>query len=325
MKLKYKILLGFAISVFFLALSFKDVELELIAQIDRTFHYRFLFVALLIWLLIPLARGFRLKLMLTPIARMDFSRAFAYNSISLFFIVTLPFRLGEFALPFLLKRENIPFSTVLAIVFLERLLDMSILSALIVSMTFLIDVPTWIEYAGIVVAVSALVALIVLMFIRDYSRLVALLDALIDKLPEAPAAKLREIKKNIAATLPLVNSLPRMLAVFAVSAGIWSLAAAVIYCLLLFFKIDADLVASFFIMLVNSFGIALPAGPGQIGNFQYSCIFAMKFFYDDAALNFLFANFYYLFMLTLTSLIGLFYYWRYHLSFKKILDETRIN
>ncbi len=64
-------------------------------------------------------------------------------SVGFFLINTLPFRLGEFARPYLLfEREDIPFGAGLATVVVERMLDIAALGVIFLGVLLLADLPS---------------------------------------------------------------------------------------------------------------------------------------------------------------------------------------
>jgi uncharacterized membrane protein YbhN (UPF0104 family) len=75
------------------------------------------------------------------------------------------------------------------------------------------------------------------------------------------------------------------------------------------------------VMSINTIGIAFPAGPGMIGNFQYSCMVALDLFNTDKTLAFAFANIYYLIGMGLTVILGLVLLPSLHLSYTEIKKD----
>jgi len=59
---------------------------------------------------------------------------------------------------------------------------------------------------------------------------------------------------------------------------IWSINAGAIYLLFLAFNFTLPLVASVILMAILIVGIAIPAGPGFIGNWHYSCLLGLSLY-----------------------------------------------
>ena len=82
------------------------------------------------------------------------------------------------------------------------------------------------------------------------------------------AAAMRHIG-DLAGTLALVRSLPRMLALFGLSAVAWACEGAVFAAVALALGIDAELFGPWLSLAAGTLATALPSAPGYIGTFHY--------------------------------------------------------
>ncbi|MBL0715055.1 MAG: flippase-like domain-containing protein [Desulfosarcina sp.] len=123
--------LGALISVVGFYLAFRNVPLDGLAAYSREVNYRWSLPALIVLAVTYAVRSLRWQLLLRPIGRIPLSAA--YHSIIISFMINciLPGRVGEMARPLILKKtEGLPFTSTLATLAAERLLDLATLLAL---------------------------------------------------------------------------------------------------------------------------------------------------------------------------------------------------
>lgn len=109
----------------------------------------------------------------------DYGASFSALTIGYLALHVFPFRLGELVRPYLVKeKRNVPFGDSLAVVVVERILDVIMLLAMILGTSWFVHLPTRLEVggtdllaaaqlgAGVVVAVG-LVSLLVVMFVGE--------------------------------------------------------------------------------------------------------------------------------------------------------------
>lgn len=106
----------------------------------RSARWGFLLPMCALYLSAHLLRAWRMGLLLgVPV---PFKRRFIIVSIGFLAINVVPLRLGELVRPYLLaEREGVPFGRALAAIFLERLLDMSMLLLMLLGLTLVVDLP----------------------------------------------------------------------------------------------------------------------------------------------------------------------------------------
>ena len=288
-----RFIIGCALSIFFLYLAFRNVKFSRLADVFRTINYWWTIPFILITLLSMYMRSVRWRWILR--SRYNFSSVRLFPSLVIGFALNslLPFRAGEFARPFVLARkEKVPYTTLLATVFVERVIDsMTLLFSFLIVLLFVkinpeISVPfgkytitgRMLESAG-----------------RDFTIMIAILLLFSFSLLLNPT---RRIYERVIGRLPLFgepfkNKLIVLLRHF--SEGFHSLrnvkyvALIALYSLIIWALVGFSLQVmswgfpglplNFFhgmaVMIIICFAILLPAAPGYWGLYECGTIFAL--------------------------------------------------
>ena len=168
MKRIAQVLAGLAISAAALWLTLRGKDLGAIWQAIVDADHRWIMPYLLVLTSIHLVRTWRYGILLEPVAKVPFARLNAVCAVGFMALVTLPFRLGEFARPYLVaERGTLRVSAALSSVVVERVAD-GLFTAVLLLVT-LLGVPegtpgrTVLRGAGVVVFVvfAALLAFLV--------------------------------------------------------------------------------------------------------------------------------------------------------------------
>jgi len=132
---------GLAVSGVAVWLTFRGKNLADVWSAIREADYRYLAVFVVCWVGIHLARTARWGLLLEPVAKVPFARLNAASSVGWMALTILPFRLGEFARPYLVADPpRLRVSAALSSVVVERVAD-GIFTALLLA-ACLFAVPT---------------------------------------------------------------------------------------------------------------------------------------------------------------------------------------
>ncbi len=115
---------GVAISAVALWLTLRGKDLGQVWEAIRQADYRFLILYLPFWAVIHLSRTWRWGILLEPVARVPFRKLNAASAVGWMALVIMPFRLGEFARPYLVaERPGLRVSAALSSVVVERVAD----------------------------------------------------------------------------------------------------------------------------------------------------------------------------------------------------------
>ena len=124
MKRAIQSLLGIAVSALAVWLTFRGKDLGAIWRAVQAGDYRYLPVYLATLLVIHLLRTYRWGILLEPVAKVPFARLNAVSAVGFTALLVLPFRLGEFARPYLIAdRPRLRVSAALSSVVVERVAD----------------------------------------------------------------------------------------------------------------------------------------------------------------------------------------------------------
>ncbi|MEN6623652.1 MAG: lysylphosphatidylglycerol synthase transmembrane domain-containing protein, partial [Smithella sp.] len=104
------------------------------------------------------------------------------------------------------------------------------------------------------------------------------INRILSKLPGKFANKIDEIIHRFIDGFQIIVNIKLLLYLFFLSAVIWLVDVLAIYILIKAFYFSLPVMASFVTMIILIVGIAVPAAPGYIGSWHYSCILALGFF-----------------------------------------------
>ncbi len=223
---------------------------------------------------IHLLRTVRWGILLEPVARIPFSKLNAASAVGFMALMILPFRLGEFARPYLVaERPRIRVSAALSSVVVERVVDGLFTALLLVVTLFAVPAQSgavvhWRVGGAIVfLAFAAILAFLVLAY-RNRALAVRLTHRLVDPVSPRVAERLSGMMDAFIHGLRLVPSRAKVLLFFALTVTYWGVNGLGMGILARAFGLHLDLVASYTVLGILVVGVMIPAGPGMIGTFQ---------------------------------------------------------
>jgi len=286
-----QVLAGLAVSAGALWLTLRGKDLGAIWQAMREADYRYLAPYLLVLGCIHLVRTVRWGILLEPVAKVPFARLNAVSAVGFMALVLLPFRLGEFARPYLIAdRPRLRVSAALSSVVVERIAD-GIFTGLLLIVT-LLAVPEGtpglhlLRVAGVAVsaAFAGLLAFLVLAY-RNRALAVRLTSRLLGAVSQTLAARVSGMMDAFIHGLRLVPSRRKVALFFALTAGYWALNGWGMQLLARAFQLDLALIDAYTVLGVLVVGVMIPAGPGMVGTFQGAVVLGLSLFlsHDEAA------------------------------------------
>jgi uncharacterized protein (TIRG00374 family) len=288
MKKAIQSIVGIGISVLAVWLTFRGKDLGAIWRAVQDGDYRYLPAYLATLVVIHLLRTIRWGILLEPVVKVPFRRLNAVSAVGFTALLVLPFRLGEFARPYLIAdRPRLRVSAALSSVVVERVAD-GIFTALLLLVT-LFAVPEGtphlgeIRKAGIIMAAlfGGLLAFLVVAYVsRELA--VRLVSRLLGVVSPRIASHAAGMLDAFIRGLRLVPS-KRKLALFMVlTAAYWALNGWGMQLMARAFALDIKLVDAYTILGVLVAGVMIPAGPGMVGTFQLACAFGLSLFVPEA-------------------------------------------
>jgi uncharacterized protein (TIRG00374 family) len=283
------VLAGLAVSAGALWLTLRGKDLGAIWLAMQEADYRYLAPYLLVLLAIHLVRTVRWGLLLEPVAKVPFARLNAVSAVGFMALVLLPFRLGEFARPYLVAdRPRLRVSAALSSVVVERIAD-GIFTGLLLILT-LLAVPEGtpglrvlrLAGVGVSLAFAGLLAFLVLAY-RNRALAVRLTSRLFGAVSPRLAARLSGMMDAFIHGLRLVPSRRKLVLFFALTAGYWALNGWGMQLLARAFQLDIALVDAYTVLGVLVVGVMIPAGPGMVGTFQGAVVLGLSLFVSSEA------------------------------------------
>ena len=280
---------GLAISAGALWLTLRGKDLGAVWSAVRAADYRYLAPYFAILIGMHLARTLRWGLLLAPVAKVPFSRLNAISAVGFMALMLLPFRLGEFARPYLIADPGkLRMSTALSSVVAERIAD-GIFTGLLLSVT-LLAVPdsapgvSVLRTGGVIVSLVFAAGLVFLVVAyRNRALAVRLTGAALRPFSPRLAGHAEGMLDAFIHGLRLLPG-PRGLAAFLLlTVTFWGLNALGMKVLALGFGFDLGLVESLTLLGVLVVGIMIPAGPGMVGTFQGAIVVGLGLFAPAAA------------------------------------------
>ncbi len=284
MRRALQILAGLAISAGALWLTLRGKDLPAIWEAMRAADYRYLAPYVLILIGVHLARTLRWGILLEPVAKVSFARLNAVSAVGFMALMLLPFRLGEFARPYLVAEPGgLRVSSALSSVVAERIAD-GIFTGLLLSVTLLAIPDTApgvavLRAGGVVVSLVFLLALAFLVVAyRNRALAVKILGGALRPFSRRVAERVEGMFDAFIHGLRLVPGPRKLVAFVALTVAYWGLNAFGMRVLALGFGFDLGVVESCALLGVLVVGIMIPAGPGMVGTFQGAIVVGLGLF-----------------------------------------------
>jgi glycosyltransferase 2 family protein len=284
-----QVALGLAVSAGALWLTLRGKDLGAIWGAMRAADYRYLAPYFVILTAVHLARTLRWGLLLQPVAKVPFARLNATAAVGFMALMLLPFRLGEFARPYLIAEPGkLRMSTALSSVVAERVTD-GIFMGLLLSVA-LLGVPDSAPGVRVLRAGGVLVSLVfaaglafLVVAYRNRALAVRIAGAVLRPFSAGLAARAEGMLDAFMHGLRLVPG-PRALAEFALlTLAYWGLSALGMKVLALGFGFHLGVVETCALLGVLVVGIMIPSGPGMVGTFQGAIVVGLALFTPAAA------------------------------------------
>jgi uncharacterized protein (TIRG00374 family) len=309
----------------------------------RAANYLVLVPYALLLLVIHLARTLRWGNLLSGMAPASFRAVNEASSIGFMMLIILPFRLGEFARPFLIaQRTQIRRSAAMATVVFERVVDGIVIAVLLrVLMFFIEGESSDIDYIRIGANVMFLVffsGLVLLLAARwQHDRVIALLRATAGRVAPGITEKVVNIVDGFVGALKQLPN-AKNVALFSFWTAVYWLANG--YGMSLVANafdcsgttaagcepIHLSVFQGFVLLSVLIIGMMIPAAPGSAGTFQAFILLAMRVFLPDTVVNssgIAFANVIWIVQLAQQILFGITFMVLSHGSFREITERLQ--
>ncbi len=275
-----KIILGIVTSIILIWLSVRGINFQDVLNDLEEIKLSYVICFVILVILMQYLRSYRWGVILQPLEKIDQVSLFSITSVGFLAIAAIPARIGELARPYLIsKRSSVKMPSALGTIIIERVLDSFTVLTIAVIVLLLTDLPSWMIESSIIFFLLALAMFCFILFlILRREAALKFINIILNKLPGKLANKIDELIHHFIDGLKIATNIKLLLYLLFLSILIWLVDVTAIYTLLLSFGFTLPVMASFVLMIILIVGIAIPAGPGYIGNWHYSCVLALSFF-----------------------------------------------
>ena len=296
-----KLALSVALTLLFGWWAFRDTDLHQQWASLKAAHYLWLIPYVGVLLVIHLTRTLRWGYLLSGMERVPFRPLNDASAIGFMMLLVLPFRLGEFARPFLIaQRSTLRRSAAMASVVLERIVDgMSIAILLRVLLLFVPTDTPQVRYVKVGANVMFGIfgsGLLFLLFARwHHDRAVRWVRAVAGLVSPKLADKFAGIVETFVGALRQLPAAPQTVGFFLCTALYWALNGFGMSLLSRAFDcvgasgpcqpLMVNLFQGYVVLAVLVVGLMIPAAPGMVGTFQAGIKVGLSLFLPSAVVN----------------------------------------
>jgi len=322
---------GVLVTVFFLWLAVRNVDIAAVRDALRHASYRFLIPAAICCLTGYFLRTLRWQRILAPTKPVSFARLFPVLMVGFTANNLLPARIGEFVRAYLLgRRERVSSSFSLATIVLERVCDGLMLIALMAITLLLVPIPVNDPKIEIVESVAALIfggATVVLVLLLFFPRpILAVVRVCLRPLPAKLAVRITGLIDAFIAGLEALRSPLAIAKIAGLSVLIWACEAGTFGSVLLAFPLGLErgewVAATAFLLVFVNLGIMIPSAPGYIGTYQLFAKIALGAFAVPEAAGLALSFVVHALQYSLVTSVGLICVWRLGLSPRSLSEVS---
>jgi hypothetical protein len=327
MKNIFKLLLGLVVSFTFLYFTFSEVNFSNIGLQLTEVRPQFLLYALIVCLLTLYLRSLRWGYILRSTFIFNQKFLLPVSSVGIAAITILPLRLGEIVRPLLIsKNSNIKFSSALASIVFERIIDAFMIITVLSIVIIFSSVPDWVYKAGIGLLFS--ISLILLMIIFVYfnkDKTEVIFSRLSIVFPERLVKLIQVAFNSFLIGLSILSKPLDMLIAVLISIFIWLNYGLIVYLMFYFHSFDLPIIAAYSVVVLTFLATSLPAAPGFLGTFQYGSFLALTSYGVSVDAAAFFSLSYYLVMIGMNILLGLIFFPMVNLDGKFLDWKNKVN
>jgi uncharacterized protein (TIRG00374 family) len=323
--MKRKFVIGVLISLVFLYLAFRKVDLNELWYALKGANYWWIIPNVALVILSMWMRAYRWKFMVNPIKKVGLGSLFSSVMIGFMANNVLPARLGEFVRAYSLgSKESMSRSATFATIMIERIFDgFSLLLILWLSLLMYPEFPSWVKRASNLFLLMNIVTLAFLVLIEVKRELAVKFFNLIFKLlPSSLSSRAGEIVEKFISGLKVFRNIPSLMWILAWSILIWVVVGISNYFIFLAFGQYPTVFASFILLGIVSLAVMLPSSPGFVGTFHYACVASFVILSLDEGVSRPFSIILHASQYIPVTLLGLYYLKREHLSLKTIESDS---
>jgi glycosyltransferase 2 family protein len=319
---------GIGISILFLWMVFKKIELRHVFQEFGNIQVLWLIPAILVYFAGVWVRTTRWCVLMRPIKQSRTGTLFPIYIISYMANNILPLRIGDIYRAYIVgKKENVSKGAALVTIGIERIFDgLTMLALLVVSILFFPIQHELVAKAvniGSVIFLSAIVSCYILILKRAWAE--KIFERILQLTKAGGNKRLAEVFENLFCGLDTLKNAKDTSLVIVLSISTWLIEAASYYLVLNAFGFFGFFIVAIATMAMVNLMIIVPSAPGYFGPFELACFIILgrsgygeitQFTETTAAAYALILHV--VVQWIPSTLLGLVYMWREHIRFKDI-------
>ncbi len=279
--------IGTGISVFFLYVLFRKINMEQLFAAFSEMDYRYLLPAVAFTFLGYYLRAVRWKFLLEPLKSTSMKNLFPSTIIGYMANNLLPARLGELVRAYVLgEKEQMDKSAVFATLVLDRLLDGLTVLVLVVLTLLTLKLPEnmavaqkSLEYGGYFTLGFCLFVIIFIAAIKIYPTwMVSFLELVLKPFPDRFRNRVIPLAVSFMEGIRFPTRPGGIMALLISSLVIWALAVWTVDLELRAFEIVLPIMAAMFILILLVAAVMVPASPGFVGTYHAACMYGLLAF-----------------------------------------------
>ncbi|MFH2036190.1 MAG: lysylphosphatidylglycerol synthase transmembrane domain-containing protein [Candidatus Zixiibacteriota bacterium] len=322
------VILGIIISIAFLFIIFRNVNIAELAGVLKNANYWWLLPNLFFVIFAMYQRAERWKFMVKPIASIPYGKLLSATCIGFMANNILPFRLGEFVRAYSLsyKEKKITKSASLATIFIERMV-FDLLALLLILGVIIWFIPTKFDDTfklgaalSLGIAIFGLLfAIIIVMKPEGSGRLLA---RYLFFLPEKVREYINSTVIKFSKGLLFLKDWRLTLSVTGHTIFLWLCMGISNIFVFYAFGFDLPIYASYVLLVVVSISILIPSAPGFIGVYHAGVVWTLHYFNVDSTHAASCALVLHAAQFIPITLLGFYYVWKEGMSLKQLRDES---
>lgn len=302
MKKALQLVLMLGVTGLFTWLAFRGTRWDRLGESLKSAHYRWLIPYLMLLLLAHVFRVLRWGNLLSGMEKIPFRQLNEASSIGFMMLLVMPFRLGEFARPFLIaQRSQIRRSSAMTTIVLERIADGLTIAVLLRALLFFLpgytDTVRYVRWGANMMFVVFGGGLAFLIFARKYQPLTArMVQKFIRPLSTSTADKVSSITHHFVEALRQLPAAPQRISFTAYTVGYWGcygVGGAVLSNAFACTGTGPETCGGFHLSLYQAFlvqcilvvGLMIPGAPGMVGTFQAAVKMGLSLFVPETVVN----------------------------------------
>lgn len=291
MKRALQAIISLGITVGSFAWTFKDTKWHELKESLLRANYLWLLPYLAILIAVHLARTLRWGNLLSPLEKVPFKSLNEAAGIGFMMLIVLPFRMGEFARPFLIaQRTQIRRSPAMTSVVFERIVDGVLIGILLRVLAFYLP-PETPGLGAVTVGANLMFGVFfsgfcfLLLARWQHERTLAVLRKLFGLVSPKLAERVVYVVDGFVGALRQLPDAKNLTSFIVFTAFYWAINGWGMSVLANAFDLNLSVYQGFVVLSVLVCGMMIPAAPGSAGTFQASIVLALGLFLPEGVVN----------------------------------------